>query len=263
MSTNHIDDTPRAFLEAIPEQKTPDLTTDNVSHVLRLLHLPELRLGCFSHEVSSKVLTAMQGCFGDNDDEFTNFLSLPKWICQAHQATKAAEKELLDTFSALVDAENKLDEFPEKLDYDDGDVNDNDDDDDHDPDARGEERFRQELPRLNSLTLTMREAHVLAAEGREERADLVLEYLEAWLKILAASSVRDVVHKDYHAAKDTHMVREAALAEAYWLYDTCPHYEEDWDEELVWAFILDGRTALDLLISRGVIIVGGMGMIEA
>ncbi|KUI70711.1 hypothetical protein VM1G_06104 [Cytospora mali] len=257
MSTNHIDDTPRAFMEAIPVQKTPDLNTDHVSHVLRLLHLPELRLGCFSHEIASKVLTAMQWCIGDNDDEFTYFLSLPKWICQAHQATKAAEKELLDTFSELVDAENRLNELPEKLDYDDG-----DDDEDRDPDARGEERFRQELPRLNSLTLTMREAHVLAAEGREERADLVLEYLGTWLKILAASSVSHMVHEEYHEAEDTHMAREAALMEAYWLYDNYPHYEEGWDYDLVWAFILDGRTALDLLISRGAIIVGGMDIIE-
>ncbi|ROW07873.1 hypothetical protein VMCG_03669 [Cytospora schulzeri] len=246
---NNIDKFPGASQEASPEQM-PNPTFEDVSRVLRLLDLPELRLDSFNDEESLKILIAIQKCSGDNDDEFKNFLALPKLICQAHHATETAEKDLFDRLAELEEAEDKANAFPEELDYDD------DDNDDYGSyETRGED-LKQELPRLDNLTLAMREAHARAAEGREERADLALEYLETWLKILAPTSVGDVVHEKFHGAEDTHMAREDALVEAYWLLDAHPRYEENWGDELVWDFIRDGRTALDLLISRGAIILG-------
>lgn len=253
MSTNCTDERPGTFMGANPEQMSYQ-SNEDVSHVLRLLNLPELHLDGFSDEESPKILTAIQECSGDSDDEFKDFLALPRLICQAHQATESAEKDLFRNFTQLENAEDKVNTFPEELNYDDVDVDDADNNDGN-YEARGE-HLRQALPELDDLTLSMREAHVRAAEAREERADLALDYLGAWLKILSPSSVGDVVHEKLHEAEDTHMAREDALVEAYWLLDAHSRYEEDWDDELVWDFIRDGRTALDLLISRGAIVLG-------
>lgn len=238
----------KAVLKRHPPQPTPD----DISNVLRLLDLPELRLEGFSNEESLRILTATQECSGDSDDEFKYFLALPKLICEAHQATEAAEKDLFESFAALEEAEDKIKAFPHELDYD--------DDDDYDDDNENSYEVHDgllahEIPALDKLTLAMREAHALAAEGREERAGLALKFLGMWLKILTPSSAVETIHKGFHEAEDLHEACEDALVEAYWLLDNHPQYEEDWDDELVWDFIRDGRTAMDLLISRGAIVI--------
>lgn len=253
MSTNNTNDIPDSFIKASP-QPTPEPTSKDVSHVLRLLGLPELRLDSFRDKESLVILTAIQKYSGHSDAEFIHILTLPTLICQAHQAVEAAETELFEKFSELGDAENEVNTYPEGLDYDDN----NNDDKYKDP-CPGM-RFSYDLPRLDSLTHAMREAHVCAAESREQREILKLQYLGMWLNILAESSVSDAIHEDFHEAGEAHMARKSDVAEACWLRDAHRCYKEDWDDGMVWDFIRDGRTALDLLISRGAIVLsGGMG----
>lgn len=253
MSTNHINTMPATFTEGGPAQ-TPEPTSDDISHVLRLLDLPELRLESFSDEESLKVLATIQKFSGDSDDEFRCFLALPILICQAHQTTEAAEKVLFEKFAELEEAEDELNAYPKELDYD------NDSDNKGSHEVRGG-LLRKELPKLDNLTVAMREAHAHAAEGREELADLALEYLSTWLRILALSSGVDVVHESLHRMEAMHAARGIALEEAYRLLDAHPRYEDDWDDELVWDFIRDGKIALDLLISRGAIVISDTDII--
>ncbi|ROW18447.1 hypothetical protein VPNG_00441 [Cytospora leucostoma] len=187
MSNNNIDNIPGISTEVSTGQ-TFDLTAEEVSRVLRLLNLPELRLEGFSDDESSRILTAIQRQSGGNDDEFTHFLALPTLIYLAHEAAEAAEKDLLEKYRELEDAEVTINNLPRVLDYG---------DDTGEDEVEGEASCQctqsgcstDFLSRLDGLTLAVREAHIRTAEARAERGYLMPKYLWTWLGILTGSSV--------------------------------------------------------------------------